>query len=224
MELPGRTYSSGTGYRYSINGQEKTPEIAPNTTTAEFWQYDARIVRRWNVDPRPNISISPYNAFAGNPVWSSDPLGDTLKINATNNNTETDLRSIIRTGNQKYFSISSGGDVSFDKKSFDKLSRGEQTKLMDDNGFALVKDLVESTKNFWFSTTNRIRYEETDILGNSKPDPTTGAAQTFIDNRLDRFVAVGTQMGNTPIPGVLGTPLYVTFTNLANSGIWAETF
>ncbi|MDZ4796124.1 MAG: hypothetical protein SGI83_17730, partial [Bacteroidota bacterium] len=33
MELPGRTYSSGTGYRYSINGQEKTPEIAPNTTT-----------------------------------------------------------------------------------------------------------------------------------------------------------------------------------------------
>src|SRR5690606_21801753 len=59
------------------NGQEKTPEVAPNTTTAEFWQYDARIVRRWNVDPRQSTSISPYNAFAGNPIWNSDPLGDT---------------------------------------------------------------------------------------------------------------------------------------------------
>lgn len=78
MQMPGRTYISGNnGYRYSINGQEKTPEIAPNTTTAEFWQYDARIVRRWNIDPKPNTSISPYNCFAGNPIFHSDPLGDT---------------------------------------------------------------------------------------------------------------------------------------------------
>jgi len=80
MSMPGRKYEqAGSSYRYSINGQEKTPEIAPNTTTAEFWQYDARILRRWNVDPRPNISFSPYNAFAGNPIWNSDPLGDTTK-------------------------------------------------------------------------------------------------------------------------------------------------
>jgi YD repeat-containing protein len=201
----------------AFNGQRKSNEIGADAQTALYWEYNGDVARRWNVDPKPNVSISSYNCFAGNPVWSSDPLGDTLKINATNSNTEADLRSIIRTGNQKYFSISSGGDVSFDKKSFDKLSRGEQARLIDDNGFALVKDLVESTKNFWFSTTNRIRYEQTDILGNSIPDPTTGASQTFIDNRLDRFVAVGTQMGNTPIPGVSGIPLYVTFTNLANT-------
>ncbi|MBK8140124.1 MAG: hypothetical protein IPN39_00115 [Chitinophagaceae bacterium] len=77
MLMPGRTYTTGDGYRYSINGQEKTPEIAPNTTTAEFWQYDARIVRRWNVDPKPNISISPYAAFRNNPILFIDPLGDT---------------------------------------------------------------------------------------------------------------------------------------------------
>src|SRR5690606_445524 len=50
MGLVGREFSNGNSYRYSINGQEKTPEIAPNTTTAEYWQYDSRIGRRWNVD------------------------------------------------------------------------------------------------------------------------------------------------------------------------------
>ncbi|MCB9059867.1 MAG: hypothetical protein H6627_14975 [Calditrichae bacterium] len=80
--MPGRTYSQpNTSYRYSINGQEKTPEIAPNTTTAEYWQYDARIVRRWNVDPKPNIAISPYNCFAGNPIHNVDIKGDSIWVN-----------------------------------------------------------------------------------------------------------------------------------------------
>jgi hypothetical protein len=77
MDMPGRTYITGSGYRYSINRQEKTPEIAPNTTTAEFWQYDARIVRRWNVDPVVKVWESSYLAFGGNPVLLSDPKGNT---------------------------------------------------------------------------------------------------------------------------------------------------
>jgi hypothetical protein len=76
MELPGRTFSATTAYRYSINGQEKTPEIAPNTTTAMYWEYDSRIMRRWNVDPVMKEWESPYLCFAGNPVWFSDPNGD----------------------------------------------------------------------------------------------------------------------------------------------------
>ena len=81
MTMPGRTYQAGSGsYRYSINGQEKTPEIASNTTTAEFWQYDARIVRRWNIDPKPTIGTSPYSAFNNNPISFADPKGDTTEI------------------------------------------------------------------------------------------------------------------------------------------------
>lgn len=77
MEMPGRTFAqSGTSYRYSINGQEKSPEVGPNTTAAEFWQYDARIVRRWNVDPVVKEYESPYMCFSGNPVLLSDPAGD----------------------------------------------------------------------------------------------------------------------------------------------------
>jgi len=80
MDMPGRQYNAATGYRYSINGQEKTPEIAPNTTTAEFWQYDARIVRRWNIDPVLKDWESPYMAFSGNPIWFADIDGsDTTK-------------------------------------------------------------------------------------------------------------------------------------------------
>lgn len=74
--MPGRKYEqAGSSYRYSINGQEKTPEIAANTTTAEFWQYDARIVRRWNVDPVIKIWESPYATFSNNPILLSDPNG-----------------------------------------------------------------------------------------------------------------------------------------------------
>jgi hypothetical protein len=45
-----------------------------------YWEYDSRIGRRWNVDPKPNPSISNYATFANNPIWFSDPLGDTLKF------------------------------------------------------------------------------------------------------------------------------------------------
>src|SRR5690606_19685811 len=48
--------------------------------TAEFWEYDPRSIRRWNVDPKPNISLSPYNCFTGNPIAFSDEKGDTIKI------------------------------------------------------------------------------------------------------------------------------------------------
>lgn len=75
MGMPGRVYTNGSDYRYSINGQEKTPEIAPNTTTAEYWQYDARIVRRWNLDPKPIVGISDYSTFGNNPIVNVDPNG-----------------------------------------------------------------------------------------------------------------------------------------------------
>lgn len=71
MQLFGRTYSVGSGkYRYGHNGQEKSLEIDANgnSMTAEFWQYDARLGRRWNVDPVFKEYESPYAAFANNPI------------------------------------------------------------------------------------------------------------------------------------------------------------
>jgi len=49
-----------------------------NSYTAEFWEYDPRIGRRWNLDPRPVTGLSEYSAFNGNPIMFSDPLGDSV--------------------------------------------------------------------------------------------------------------------------------------------------
>ncbi|MEA3497247.1 MAG: hypothetical protein U9R42_14565, partial [Bacteroidota bacterium] len=73
----------GESYRFGFNGQEKDDEITGITGshyTATFWEYDARLGRRWNLDPKPNPPISQYNCFAGNPIWYSDVLGDSLGV------------------------------------------------------------------------------------------------------------------------------------------------
>ncbi len=80
MMMPGRTYQASptSKYRYSINGQEKSDELNDNLTTALYWEYDARIVRRWNVDPVEKVWESPYLCFSGNPIFNSDPDGDDI--------------------------------------------------------------------------------------------------------------------------------------------------
>jgi len=75
--LPGRNYSSDS-YRYGLNGQEKDDEIygATGTSyTAEFWQYDPRVGRRWNIDPVDKPWMSPYHAFSNKPITNVDPNG-----------------------------------------------------------------------------------------------------------------------------------------------------
>jgi RHS repeat-associated protein len=91
--MPNRTYTYLKNYRYGFNGQEKSDEIAGNGNhnTAEFWEYDTRLGRRWNLDPRSNVSISSYSAFSNNPIAFSDPLGDTVKVYGNAEVTHTTL-------------------------------------------------------------------------------------------------------------------------------------
>ncbi|HNL83796.1 MAG TPA: hypothetical protein PKO18_01085 [Chitinophagales bacterium] len=74
------TQISTSTYRYGFNGQERDYDINPagNINTAMFWEYDARLGRRWNVDPK-NFKYpdeSPYLVFHNNPLLFSDPYGD----------------------------------------------------------------------------------------------------------------------------------------------------
>ena len=47
--------------------------------TAGFWQYDARLGRRWNVDPIQHPSLSSYSSFSNNPIIYTDTMGlDTI--------------------------------------------------------------------------------------------------------------------------------------------------
>ncbi|HET6242983.1 MAG: hypothetical protein H0V01_04720 [Bacteroidetes bacterium] len=75
--MPGRNFNS-TDYRYGFNSQEKDDEISGNgnSYTAEFWQYDSRLGRRWNIDPVVKVWESGYATFNNNPILQIDPNGD----------------------------------------------------------------------------------------------------------------------------------------------------
>lgn len=62
-------------HRYGMNGQEKDDEVAGegNSYTAEFWQYDGRLGRRFNTDPVKKAWINEYACFWDNPVYYKDP-------------------------------------------------------------------------------------------------------------------------------------------------------
>lgn len=78
--MPGRNYNS-PNYRYGFNGQEKDDEVygSGNLNTAEFWGYDTRLGRRWNMDPEPFDFMSEYSCFANNPIMFPDPLGNRVR-------------------------------------------------------------------------------------------------------------------------------------------------
>ncbi len=79
MALVGRNWSLGSEYRYGFNGQEQDDEIYGNgnLNTAEFWEYDVRLGRRWNIDPCTQMAPgwTPYRAFFNNPILYADPNG-----------------------------------------------------------------------------------------------------------------------------------------------------
>jgi RHS repeat-associated protein len=76
VQLDGRT-SESEGYRYGFNGMEKDDEVKGegNSYTTEFRQYDPRLGRWLSLDPRFDLSMSPYNGIDNNPVKYNDPKG-----------------------------------------------------------------------------------------------------------------------------------------------------
>ena len=76
--LPGRSYTApNTNCRFGgSNGQEKDDEIFKGVYTAQFWEYDSRLGRRWNVDPVKKSWQSDYSCLSNTPIWKIDPNGD----------------------------------------------------------------------------------------------------------------------------------------------------
>jgi len=78
MMIKSREFVGFDSYKYSLNGQEKDDEIYGdgNATTAMYWEYDTRLGRRWNTDPKPTVEVSAYACFYNNPIAVTDPNGD----------------------------------------------------------------------------------------------------------------------------------------------------
>lgn len=76
MAMPDRKFAiNGSEYRFGMNGQEKSNEIFEGAFSAEYWEYDSRIGRRWNIDPIVIMWNSSFACFNGNPIYFKDPTG-----------------------------------------------------------------------------------------------------------------------------------------------------
>lgn len=77
--MPGRN-TEYSWSRIGYNGQAKDDEVygKGNLSSAKFWEYDTRIMKRWNVDPLSGElpSVSPYSNSLNNPISMLDPDGD----------------------------------------------------------------------------------------------------------------------------------------------------
>ena len=78
MNMPGRKFSSNSGYRYGFNGQEKSGEIANDDYDYDARIYDGRLGRWLSVDPLENkyIGLSPFNFCLNNPIKFIDINGE----------------------------------------------------------------------------------------------------------------------------------------------------
>jgi RHS repeat-associated protein len=74
--MTGRNWISSAGkYRYTHNGHEREDELFEGAQSAEYWMYDSRLGRRWEVDPITYPWQSPYATFNNNPIYFADPRG-----------------------------------------------------------------------------------------------------------------------------------------------------
>ena len=149
--MQGRSWTTGWGsYRFAFNGQEKTDEMAGsgNHNTALFWEYDTRLGRRWNLDPKPQISISDYACFGNNPILFSDMLGDIFDI-TDDKKSKSDVKSLAKTkksDNSKYLTftkLDNGNTrVGLD---FGNLSKDESDRIINsDAGLSLINNLINA--------------------------------------------------------------------------------
>ena len=71
------------GYRFGFGGHEKLDDVAGTGShcTADYWEMNPRLAKRWNLDPVVKFHESPYAILANNPIWFVDLNGaDTLDI------------------------------------------------------------------------------------------------------------------------------------------------
>lgn len=65
-------------YKYGFITQERENDLygEGNSYSAEFWQYDGRIGRRWNCDPIVKLFEGTYTCFSNNPIYYFDIKGN----------------------------------------------------------------------------------------------------------------------------------------------------
>ena len=186
MEMPGRTYSVNSEYRFGFNGKEadKNGEWGGLTHyDYGFRIYNPAVGRFLSVDPIFKEYESPYLAMANNPIHILDPSGlDTVIMHA-----------------QKVSSPEEWGDVYIFKITFSVIKNGVETGIdvPTDDGVKEQVYLVgranyfESAGNRWYdvgsSETDEGTRDEREIRFENY---TSGSGRTY-DNSI-RLSYIGT--------------------------------
>lgn len=141
--MPGRSFSGGE-YRFGFNGQEKDNEVSGtgNTMTAEFWEYDSRLGRRWNLDPVDKPWMSSYHAFSNKPIWKIDPNGANDGIYLVDEETGNKTK-VSDQGDKEGYDIIYTGKVNADGS---MSAKNTSSTVLIDNG--ITETLEKNGKKF----------------------------------------------------------------------------
>jgi hypothetical protein len=159
--MPGR--NDAGNYRFGMNTQEKEIEAGFGVYTAQFWEYNSRLGRRWNLDPNPQINISDYASFMNNPVLMTDHLGDIVDKNSYGGHgaSRKERRQIRREINWERKNIKG-----FEQKFQDMVS-DPTTLFIFENNFTLTSQNQEKVINAnAIGPTNMIMLEDHVKVGN----------------------------------------------------------
>ncbi|MEO7461907.1 MAG: hypothetical protein ABIT96_04220 [Ferruginibacter sp.] len=232
----GVQYANKGGYRYGFNGQEKSDEIKGegNSYTAEFWEYDPRLGRRWNLDPKPTVSFSRYLAFANNPIINIDIKGDSIEPNrrtpvniiivpiTRDNATSLDYARLSNTKNAKYKTVVIQTNT-LNKKLAEKIKKelgtdGFVNNMVIDFHRSNYDDMNEEDKNKFYTTlANGVTGSKTNVLLGMCWSG--GAEINSKDSRPDLTLSISQKLDKATVYGLKTEANSVSFYLSGNFGV-----
>ena len=161
-------------YRFGFNGQEQDNEITGQTgthTTAMFWEYDARLGRRWNVDPVVKEFESPYLCFSGNPIWLVDIFGADTSF--SDDEARNDFKTAYSEVSNKIIEQSNQIDMLQDDLVKEGITEEQKTEIMGklDVLYAEREQMYSVKESF-----DDIIVSEYMFFYNAKPNPLSSTA------------------------------------------------
>jgi RHS repeat-associated protein len=140
--LASRTWQSSE-YRFGFNTQERDDEIAGvgNIMTAQFWEYDSRLGRRWNVDPVKKPHLSLYSVLSNNPIRKIDIKGDddyydlAGKYIGSDNEKTSNIRLITNKRTFEYFQ----------KEGVEELHKNSRIVTVDPNSADVIRKIYDES-------------------------------------------------------------------------------
>jgi len=163
-------------YSFGMNTQEKDDEIygEGNSYSAEYWQYDARLGRRWNNDPRPNPSISLYACFGNNPIWFTDVNGDTTWVFDEKGNSLDVINDDLP--NQTHFIKAANGSKGYYGIMYDNLEEKKDGSFAIKNPNKFANEIRKNSTAFYTKKTEEVMKK---AYVNSAPDKEFGFGLAF---------------------------------------------